>query len=98
MTVSTLCRRSVFLAPAIALAVLRASAATPPAADKTVFLAVLDAAGLPVRDLTMEDVRVREDGVDREIVSVKPATQPLQIALLADTTQSADTLIRDVRT
>ena len=52
---------------------------------------------MPVRDLTIEDFRLREDGTDREIVAVKPATDPLQIVLLADSTTEADKLIRDVR-
>ena len=91
------------LAP-IAFAVL-VSAAMPDAAlrsapgpDKSIFVSVLDAGGKPVKDLTAEDFRLREDGVDREIVSVKPATEPLQVVLLADTTATADPLIRDIRT
>jgi hypothetical protein len=90
------------LAP-IAFAVL-VSAAMPDAAlrsapgpDKSIFVSVLDAGGKPVKDLTAEDFRLREDGVDREIVSVKPATEPLQVVLLADTTATADPLIRDIR-
>jgi len=98
MTARSMRRWCLILAPALALATIRGAAATPAATDKTIFVAALDGAGLPVRDLTIGDFRVREDGVDREIVSVRPATQPLQVALLADTTQSADSLIRDVRT
>jgi hypothetical protein len=91
------------LAP-ITFAVL-VSAAMPDAAlrsapgpDKSIFVSVLDAGGKPVKDLTAEEFRLREDGVDREIVSVKPATEPLQVVLLADTTATADPLIRDIRT
>jgi hypothetical protein len=98
MTARSMHRWSLILVPALALATMRGAAAAPAAVDKTIFVAALDAAGLPVRDLTIDDFRLREDGVDREIISVKVATQPLQVALLADTTQAADVLIRDLRT
>ena len=71
MAAGSLRRRALILAPVMFVATLRGVAAPPPAADKTVIVGVLDAAGLPVTDLTMADVRLREDGVDREIVSVK---------------------------
>jgi len=98
MAAGSLRRRALILASVMFVATLRGVAAPPPAADKTVIVGVLDAAGLPVTDLTLADVRLREDGVDREIVSVKLSSQPLQVALLADTTQAADALIHDVRT
>src|SRR6476646_11151885 len=98
MAAGSLRRRALILAPVMFVATLRGVAAPPPAADKTVIVGVLDAAGMPITDLTMADLRLREDGVDREIVSVKLSSQPLQVALLADTTQAAESLIQDVRT
>jgi hypothetical protein len=93
-------RRLALIAPALLVSAAMPSAAprAAPAADKSIFVSVLDAEGRPVKDLTAEDFRLREDGVDLEIVSVKPATEPLQIVLLADTTAIADSLIRDIRT
>jgi VWFA-related protein len=74
-----------------------APAAATQTADKTVFLSVLDESGRPVKDLTVSDLRIREDGVDREVTGLKPATDPLTIALLADTTKGAEEYIRDIR-
>ena len=66
--------------------------------EKTVFLAVVDEAGKPVTDLAKDEILVREDGTDREVIDVKAATQPLYIELLADTTPAATDYIRDIRT
>jgi hypothetical protein len=90
--------------------------ATSPVADlqsdKSIYLTALDANGNAVTDLTLGEVALREDNKDREIVSVKRATQPLAIVLLADTSKEAGTtglmsrqdtvsgsaeLIRDIR-
>ena len=97
MAAGSIRRWALILAPALVIVAIRGAAATAPPTDKTIIVGVLDADGLPVTDLTMAEVRLREDGVDREIVSVKPSRQSLQVAILADTTQSAEPLIRDVR-
>ena len=67
------------------------------ASDKTIFVAALDQAGKPVKGLTAADFALREDGTDREITEVKPATEPLQIALLVDTTKAVDDILQDMR-
>lgn len=67
------------------------------AVDKTIFLSVLDEAGKPVTDLKLGEILIREDGVDREVVSVERATQPLYVALLVDTTAAAEPYILDIR-
>ena len=67
------------------------------ASDKTIFVSALDDNGAPVKGMTLADFRLREDGVDREISEVKPATQPLQIVLLADTTTAAQDILQDLR-
>jgi VWFA-related protein len=74
-----------------------AAARTPAPADKSVFVSALDQNGKPVTDLTMQEFRLREDGQDREIVSVKAASQPLTVELLADTTESAAEFTQDIR-
>ena len=74
-----------------------AGAAGQTAVDKTIFLSVLDEAGKPVTDITLGEILIREDGVDREVVSVSRATQPLYVALLVDTTPAAEPYIRDIR-
>lgn len=57
--------------------------------EKILYLSALDAKGNSVADLKTTDVLVREDNQDREVVSVKVSTRPLQIVLLADTTKEA---------
>ena len=42
--------------------------------------ASLDETGAPVPDLGPSDFVVREDNVAREVLSVAPATEPMQIA------------------
>lgn len=56
---------------------------------REVIVAALDRKGAPVTDLAPTDLIVREDGTRREVLSVTPADQPLQVALLIDDSQAA---------
>jgi hypothetical protein len=67
------------------------------AIQKVMYVSVVDAAGAPVADLTPSDLQVREDNTPREILSVAPADDPMQIAVLVDNTQAARNFIRDIR-
>lgn len=91
MTLSSMRRwLAVCLIPVAVLAVGRPGvSARSQGTDKTVFVAVTDAAGKPLTDLKVNEFAVREDNVNREVVGVKPATQPLYLYLLADTTRQA---------
>ncbi|HEX9366781.1 MAG TPA: hypothetical protein VF921_09145 [Vicinamibacterales bacterium] len=57
--------------------------------DKSLFLSVLDEKGKPVKDMVADDILIREDNVDRQVVAVKPASQPISVAVLVDTAQGA---------
>jgi len=72
----------VLLAPA-----LMAARAAQGGIDKSIFVSVLDENGRPVRQFTADDVAIREDGQDRAVVAVKPASQPISVAFLIDTAQ-----------
>jgi len=69
------------------LAAIALRAHVPAAVDKSLFVAVLDAAGKPVKGVTIADLLIREDGQDREIIAVKPASQPISVVVLVDTAQ-----------
>lgn len=86
-------------APALfALALAPALSATgQTATDKTIYVSVLDDGGKPIKDIAMGDILIREDGVDREVISVAPASDPLYVALLVDTTPAAEPYIQDIR-
>ena len=65
--------------------------------DRAMFVSVLNKDGAPVTDLTPADFKVGEDGVAREVLWVEKATEPITLALLVDTSQSATPYIADMR-
>ena len=69
-----------------------ASAQAPQRADarsREIYVSALDRQGAPVTGLTTADFIVKEDGAVREVVDVKPATDPLTIAVLIDDSAAA---------
>lgn len=69
-------------------AVLVVSLAVPVAqSKKSIIVTVLDQAGAPVKDVAAGDLAVVEDGNTRDVVEVKPATDPMTIALVIDNTK-----------
>jgi len=74
-----------------------ADAALTQPADVSLFVSVIDPSGNPILDLTTPDFAIREDDVDREILSAKRATQPMNVALLIDTTSAAETFVPEMR-
>lgn len=84
--------------PSVALFAVLASAALHAQADRrSLYVSALDRSGAPVDRLDPADVIVREDRVAREVLAVSPADEPMQIALLIDNSQAADSFIRDYR-
>jgi hypothetical protein len=69
------------LAPLLALALLHTGLQGQ---TRRVYLSALGKDGAPVAELAAADLAVKEGGKSREIVSVRPATRPLQIAILVD--------------
>jgi hypothetical protein len=69
-------------------AVLVLSLAVPAAqTQKSLIVTVLDQSGAPVKGVSPADLAVVEDGATRDVVDVKPATDPMTIAILVDNTK-----------
>jgi hypothetical protein len=68
------------------------------AIQRSMYVSVLTDAGVPVPGLGPSDFIVREDNVAREVLRVEPATDPMQVAVLVDTSQQARNDISHVRT
>jgi VWFA-related protein len=81
----------------IAVAAAAGPALRAQAAQRSMYVSVLDRSGAPVPGLGPSDFIVREDRVAREVLSVESARDPMQIALLVDNSQAAEAFIRDYR-
>ena len=65
--------------------------------ERSLFVSVLDERGAPVPDLAADEFVVEEDGVEREVLRAGPARSPMQVAVLVDTSASAEFAVRDIR-
>ena len=65
--------------------------------ERSLYVSVVDSNGVPVPDLGPSDFLVKEDNVTREVLRVTPATDPMQVALLVDTSQAARDAIQHIR-
>jgi hypothetical protein len=65
--------------------------------ERGLWVSVVDQAGNPVDGLGPTDFIIREDNVTREVLRVAPAEQPMDIALLVDTSQTARNDISHMR-
>jgi hypothetical protein len=83
---------------ALALAmVVRPSPDWAQAEERAIYVSVLDEGGTPVSGLAPGDFIIREGGVERAVVAVSTATDPLQIAVLVDTSQASEPYASEIR-
>jgi von Willebrand factor type A domain len=68
------------------------------AIQRAMFVSAVNDAGAPVPDLGPSDFVVREDNKAREVLKVEPAVEPMQVAVLVDTSQGARDDISHIRT
>jgi VWFA-related protein len=87
--------RPSFLIAPFCLAVLAVGVLA--AAERSIYVSVLDEKKAPAEGLTTNDFEVREDGVAREVLRVGKATEPMQIAFLIDDSAAADRPTREFR-
>ena len=91
------------LIPAFAVASALAVSSAPgihaqaSARERTIFVSALDSGDEPVNDLDPDDFVITEDGRRREVLRVSRATEPMDIALLADNSKAAATAIGPMR-
>lgn len=77
---------TVALAACLSVAALtgRVSAGAQGNDTATVYAAVTDKGGKPIKTVTLADVSVAEDGAPKKVLSVAPAGGPMSVALLVD--------------
>lgn len=64
---------------------------------RTLYVSALDEDGAPVEGLGPDAFVVREDGVQREVLQVLPADEPIDITVMVDTSAAAQELIPFLR-
>jgi len=65
--------------------------------ERSLYVSVVDQNGAPVPNLGPTDFIVKEDNLTREVLRVQPAVEPMQIAVLVDTSQAARDDIPHIR-
>ena len=68
------------------------------ATERTIYASVVDKNDAPVTGLAANEFVVREDDTAREVLRASAAKEPMQIALLVDTSQAMEEHMLDVRT
>lgn len=71
-------------APLVALTVVASAPAALEQQTRRVYFSAFDRNGAVVSDLTAAEVTVKEGGKTREVASLRPAAEPLQVAILVD--------------
>ena len=74
-----------------------ATVAAAQSVERQIVVSAVDSDGIPVADLTPSDIIITEDGIRREVLSVRRDTEPKQIALLVDTSQASGPAIQDFK-
>ena len=86
-----------FVLSLVVMAVVSPAVASAQAEGPSIYASVLDRRGSPVTALTAADFTVREDGVQREVLRVSRASEPIRIAVLVDTSQAMQPHVNNLR-
>ena len=88
---------ALFLAAGLSLTISAVPSGQRSDRERSMYVSVIDQNGAPVSDLGPADVVIREDNVAREVLRVVPAEEPMQVALLVDTSIAARDDISQIR-
>ena len=79
-------RTTIFVLAAVALGFVAGDRTSAALAEqtRTVHVSATDSKGAPITDLAAADLVVKEGGKERQVVSVTPATAPMQVEILVD--------------
>jgi hypothetical protein len=66
-------------------------------AERTIHVTVLGPGGPVLEGISAGELRVREDNLEREVIGIKPAEEPMSVVLMVDTTAAAREVIQDLR-
>jgi hypothetical protein len=72
------------LAPLAALVLVNALGAGAEQQTRRVYVSAMDRNGAVISDLTAAEVTVKEGSKSREVTALRPATEPLQVAIIVD--------------
>jgi Ca-activated chloride channel family protein len=65
--------------------------------ERVLYVSVLNRSGRPVDNLSPQDIVVQENNIARSVLRVSPIAEPFDVAVLVDTSQEAEPLVRDFR-
>ena len=88
--------RAVVLSLALVAALLPSVVAAQPN-EQTVYASVLDKNSRPVTGLTVEDFVVKEDGASREVLRAGRTADPIDLAVIVDTSTAIQPHLNDFR-
>lgn len=81
----------------VACVVVPTRSASAQTQERVIYASVVDRNGAPVKDLTARDFIVREDSFAREVLRATRATDPIQVAVLIDNSQAAESHLNNLR-
>ena len=81
----------------VALVLLTPARTTAQSVERDIFVTVVDKSNTPVPNLGPADFAIKEDGRVREVLRVRHATDPIDLAILVDTSAAAAQQTNDLR-
>jgi len=90
-------KRAVFISLVALLPALLTPTPSAQSNTRRIYLNALNEDGLPVTDLTADEVQILEDDAPQKVVRIGLSNQPMRIMLLVDTTEGSKYKLPDLR-